>query len=129
LEEAKILREKIDARLASNPGLNLIVLGDFNDAPDSQPIKTVLGRGNRSLVDTRPAERTGNNQAPPTGRAITWTHFYAKEDVYSRMDYILLSRSMAREWEAAETYIPTLPNWGMASDHRPLVATFISENK
>jgi endonuclease/exonuclease/phosphatase family metal-dependent hydrolase len=133
LEEAKILREKIDSLLAAKPNLNLIVLGDFNDLHDSQPVKTILGRGRKALVDTRPAERNGDR--PPAfdhrlaARAITWTHFYAKEDLYSRMDYICLSPGMAREWEPDETYVLAFPDWGVASDHRPLVATFANEDK
>ena len=35
LEEAKLLREKVDACLAANPNANLVVLGDFNDTKDS----------------------------------------------------------------------------------------------
>lgn len=35
---------------------------------------------------------------------------------------------MAREWVPAESYIVTIPNWGLASDHRPLVATFRAED-
>jgi endonuclease/exonuclease/phosphatase (EEP) superfamily protein YafD len=31
---------------------------------------------------------------------------------------------MAREWLPAETYVLTLPDWGVGSDHRPLVAAF-----
>ena len=133
LAEAKLFREKIDARLAANPDLNLIVLGDFNDAPDSEPIKMILGRGSRGLVDTRPAEQrgeggseTGNQNA---SGAVTWTQAYAKEDVYSRMDYILLSRGMAREWNPTGTYVLASPGWGTASDHRPLVATFVGEDR
>jgi endonuclease/exonuclease/phosphatase family metal-dependent hydrolase len=30
-QEARLLREKIDARLASDSEANLVVLGDFND--------------------------------------------------------------------------------------------------
>jgi endonuclease/exonuclease/phosphatase family metal-dependent hydrolase len=133
LEEAKVLREKVDALLAAKPNLKLIVLGDFNDTHDSAPIRTIIGRGNRALTDTRPAERDGGLE--PSGgkraaeRAITWTEFFAKEDVYTRMDYIFLSRGMAREWEPAETYIFTRPDWGVASDHRPLVATFVAEDR
>ncbi len=36
---------------------------------------------------------------------------------------------MAREWIAPETYVLNQPNWGLASDHRPLVATFEAEDK
>jgi endonuclease/exonuclease/phosphatase family metal-dependent hydrolase len=133
LEEAKVLREKIDALLRANPNLNLIVLGDFNDTHDSDTIKTIVGRGNRGLIDTRPAEQDSPGVAGAGARSatrnITWTEFYAKQDVYTRMDYIFLSRGMAREWDAADTYILTRPDWGKASDHRPLVATFVAEEK
>ncbi len=128
LEEAKILRDWIDARLRTEPNLNLVVLGDLNDLRDSAPIKTILSRGRKALVDTRPAERNGG-RAPPSGprsaaREITWTHFYAKEDTYSRIDYIFLSHNMARSWAARESYVLALPDWGLASDHRPIVAAF-----
>jgi endonuclease/exonuclease/phosphatase family metal-dependent hydrolase len=133
LEEAKLLREKIDARLAANPNANLVVLGDFNDGKDSPSTKAVIGRGKHKLVDTRPAERNGDN-APSTNpawepRNVTWTHYYGKEDTYSRIDFLLISPGLAREWIANETYVLTLPNWGVGSDHRPLVATFEAEDK
>jgi endonuclease/exonuclease/phosphatase family metal-dependent hydrolase len=131
LEEAKILREKIDAHFAANPDVNLIVLGDFNDLRDSHPIRAIIGRGKKGLIDTRPAERNGDNQPQSDrrlgSRSIAWTHFYSQEDTYSRIDYILLSRGMARYWDSAGTYVLALPNWGAGSDHRPLVATFQAE--
>ncbi len=51
-----------------------------------------------------------------------------KEDTYSRIDYILISPGMAREWVTNETYVLTLPNWGVGSDHRPILATFEAED-
>ena len=124
-EEAKILRERIDALFATNANINLVVLGDFNDSKDTRTIKEIIGRGRHKLVDTRPAERNGD--APP--RDITWTQYYAVEDSYARFDYILLSPGMTREWVRKETYIVTVPNWGAGSDHRSLVATFETEEK
>ncbi|HEX3797226.1 MAG TPA: endonuclease/exonuclease/phosphatase family protein [Verrucomicrobiae bacterium] len=128
LEEAKILRQKIDDILAANPNTSLIVLGDLNDTHDSPAIRAIIGRGKTGLVDTRPAEHNGDAEPAANHRLnernITWTDFYAKEDLYSRIDYILLSHAFARDWNPAETAILALPNWGIASDHRPLVATF-----
>jgi endonuclease/exonuclease/phosphatase family metal-dependent hydrolase len=133
LEEARLLREMVDARLAANPSANLIVLGDFNDTKDSPSTKAVIGRGKHKLVDTRPAERNGDNvptQNPAwEPRNVTWTHYYGKEDTYSRIDFLLISPGLAREWVTNETYVLTLPNWGVGSDHRPLVATFEAEDK
>jgi endonuclease/exonuclease/phosphatase family metal-dependent hydrolase len=127
-EEATALRRVIDARLAGDPEQKLVVLGDFNDVKDSKPLRTILGRGRTRLFDTRPAERNGDDPAQAgnghESRNITWTHYYAAEDVYSRIDYILLSQGMERHWLSAETYVLSSPNWGLASDHRPLVAGF-----
>jgi endonuclease/exonuclease/phosphatase family metal-dependent hydrolase len=133
LEEAKLLREKVDARLAANPNANLLVLGDFNDGKDSPSTKVVIGRGKQKLVDTRPAERNGDNvpNSNPAWepRNVTWTYYYGREDLYSRIDFILLSPGLAREWVTNETYVLTVPNWGVGSDHRPIVATFEAEDK
>jgi len=127
-EEARILREKIDKVLSADANANLIVLGDLNDVKDSPSTKLVIGRGKRGLVDTRPFERNGDRQPNPDPRyeprRITWTYFYGKEDSYSRIDYILISKGMAREWDVSGTYVQTIPDWGVASDHRPLVARF-----
>jgi endonuclease/exonuclease/phosphatase family metal-dependent hydrolase len=129
-EEARVLRDLIDADLAANPQMNLAVAGDFNDTKDSAPLKHVIGRGRFKLVDTRPAERNGATGDPSDGRrTVTWTDYYGKEDSYSRIDYILLSPGMAREWLPGETFVLAAPDWGIASDHRPIVAGFEAAEK
>jgi endonuclease/exonuclease/phosphatase family metal-dependent hydrolase len=132
-QEALLLREKIDARLAANPNANLIVLGDLNNPHDSKSTRAVIGRGRHALIDARPAERNGDNQPNPNPRYeprhVTWTYHYGKEDSYQRIDYILFSRAMAREWNKDETYVVALPNWGIGSDHRPVVAGFSAEDR
>ena len=133
-EEAAVLREKIDAILTKHPNANLIVAGDLNDVRDSKPLRTIIAAGRKNaLHDTRPAEPNGDDQPNPNPRypapQITWTHYYGKEDAYRRIDYILLSKGMAREWVSNETFVLKLPNWGVGSDHRPIVATFVAEEK
>ena len=134
-EEALVLRRIVDARLAANPDERLVVLGDFNDTQDSRAIKSILGRGRTGLFDTRPAERTGPGTgpqatgAPTQARRKTWTDFYAKEDSFSRIDYIFLSHGLERDWRSEETYVLNLPDWGTASDHRPLVAGFMAQER
>jgi endonuclease/exonuclease/phosphatase family metal-dependent hydrolase len=133
LQEALILREKIDAVLKRNPRANVVVLGDLNDVKDSRPVRAVLGRYQNALLDARPAERNGDTELSPNPRWdapwITWTYFYGKEDEYSRIDYILFSPGMAPEWVREGTYVLALPNWGVASDHRPIVAAFLAQDK
>jgi endonuclease/exonuclease/phosphatase family metal-dependent hydrolase len=128
LGEAKVLRGIIDARLAKDPNARLVVLGDFNDEKDSAPAKEIIGLGKFKLTDTRPAERNGDNAPgePPYFelRNVAWTYFYGKNDTYARMDYILLSPAMKKFWNPDETFIPAIPNWGVGSDHRPIVASF-----
>jgi endonuclease/exonuclease/phosphatase family metal-dependent hydrolase len=132
-QEAILLREKIDARLNGGRDVNLVVLGDMNDVRDAKSTRAVIGRGRNALVDVRPAERNGDNLPNPIPRYdprnITWTHFYGKEDSYSRVDYILLSPAMAREWLKDETYVFTASNWGLGSDHRPIIAGFRAEDR
>ena len=128
LAEAKVLRGIVTARLTANPQAKIIVLGDFNDVKNSESTKALIGRGKLKLTDTRPAERNGDNLPNPISRYeprnVTWTHYYGVEDSYSRIDYILISPAMKQFWAPSETYIPTIPNWGIGSDHRPIVAGF-----
>lgn len=133
-EEGRILRDIVDKHLAEKPDANIVVLGDFNDTYNTKAIKEVVGVGKTKLVDTRPAEQNGDNLPNPSNpryspRNETWTHYYGVEDSYSRIDYIMLSPGMAKEWVKEQTYIPVIANWGQASDHRPVLATFEATNK
>jgi endonuclease/exonuclease/phosphatase family metal-dependent hydrolase len=128
LGEGRVLRGIIDDHFKANPNAKLIILGDFNDTKDSDAIKAIIGRGKFKLADTRPTERNGDNAFTENiyhePRDVTWTYFYGLDDTYSRIDYILLSPAMARGWVTNETYALTIPNWGIGSDHRPIIATF-----
>jgi len=132
-QEGLVLREKIDARLRAAPNAHLVVVGDLNDVKDSKSTLAVIGKGKSALIDTRPAEKNGDHllSANPrfSPRNISWTHFYGKEDTYSRLDYILVSREMARVWDPVGTYVLAAPDWGLASDHRPIIASFALEDR
>lgn len=127
-EEAVELRRVIDSCLENDPARKLVVLGDLNDLKDSKPVRAILGRGHNRLFDTRPAEQNGDDPAAAGKghelRNVAWTHYYAKDDVYSRIDYILLSPAMKAHWLSGGSYVLSMPNWGLASDHRPVVAAF-----
>jgi endonuclease/exonuclease/phosphatase family metal-dependent hydrolase len=133
LQEARLLRGIVDARLTASPTAKIIVLGDFNDTKNTPSTKEIIGRGKFKLADTRPAERNGDN-APNENpryepRNICWTHYYGVEDSFARIDYLLISPGMERFWVPGQTYIPTIANWGVGSDHRPIVATFDTDAK
>lgn len=124
LEEATLLREKIDEHFQRDPKANLIVLGDFNDGVGTRVYSTILGKGRNRLFDTRPHELNGDSLPNPKPRyeprRIVWTHFYAKEELYSRIDMILLSTSLKKFFVPEQSYVLALKNWGAASDHRPV---------
>jgi endonuclease/exonuclease/phosphatase family metal-dependent hydrolase len=123
-QEALLLRRLVDERLRADPNLNLVVLGDFNDLKSAATLRILRGRGKLALVDPAPPEmgespngfRPGNRPRP-----INWTHYFARDDTYSRVDYILLSSGAARELDPAGTYVLAMADWGIASDHRPVV--------
>ena len=127
-EEAILLREKIDEFFKRSPRGNLIVLGDLNDGIATKTVRTVVGRGKTRLFDTRPAERNGDMLPNPNPhyepRRIVWTHYFGKEETYSRIDYILTSPSLRDNFHAEKSFIVSLPDWGAGSDHRPLCAEF-----
>jgi endonuclease/exonuclease/phosphatase family metal-dependent hydrolase len=90
LGEARLLRAKIDARLAKGAEAKIIVLGDFNDTEDSAVVQTIRGAGGGELFDTQPAEEGGNNKdakarsigVPGPGVAAqgpAWTTFYEEK--------------------------------------------------
>lgn len=131
-QEARVLRNHVERRLREQPGANVLVCGDFNDTRDSRAIRILVGAGsNLPLTDTRPAERIPGAPASAgrSRREVTWTHFYAKEDTYSRFDYVLLSPGMTREWRREGSYLPVAADWGEASDHRPVVTEFQPEDR
>lgn len=123
-EEATLLREKIDAHFQKTGNAHLVVLGDFNDGIGTRTYSTLIGRGKTKLFDTAPFERNGDSLPNPNPRydprRILWTHFYAKEETYSRIDYILLSPSLRSSFRPEQSYVLAQQDWGAGSDHRPV---------
>ena len=130
LEEAKLVRKKLDEILKKNMEADFILMGDLNDNFYSRPVRTLIGnqKGQSRLMDTRPIEPIGDTL--PSGRtrgkyrSVAWTHFYSSEDSYSRLDYILCSPGMRDQFLPEQTAVIVVPNWGHGSDHRPIKAGF-----
>ncbi len=119
--EAHLLRRYVVDILKEEPGVNLLVFGDFNDTREQASIREIQGRaGSEGYLRTiRAADAFG----------LHWTYYWEEADVYSRFDYLFASRGLAPEvlWERA--YIPHHPDWMTGSDHRPLVALIHPENR
>jgi endonuclease/exonuclease/phosphatase family metal-dependent hydrolase len=124
LEEAKLLRAKIDARLAINADAKLIVLGDFNDMEDSATLQTIRGTGAGELFDPRPTDAGSGADARLITQEAAWTTFSEERNRYERIDYLLINQSLRADWLAVESHVLAMPDWRIASDHRPVVAAF-----
>ena len=134
LEEARALRRLVVKRLNANPDENLLVVGDLNDTPNTDPIKDLIGRRAPRLVDLRPVEQNGDQAPNPANqnygpRRVAWTHFYRAKDEYTRLDYQMASKGMVKELDRSGSRVQVMADWGTASDHRPVVARFFAEDR
>lgn len=112
--EAHLLRRKIDDILRAGPETPLLLFGDFNDSRDSPSLRSIRGiRANgRYLTELPCADDRGER----------WTYHFPEADAYSRIDFLLASRSLRPAIADADCRIPSDRAWRLASDHRPLAA-------
>ena len=111
--EARLLNKNVRRMLARNPDLNLVVVGDMNDNITSAPLRELIGNP-PNLFDLRPQDSVGD----------LWTHFWAYQESYERLDYILVSEGMKPEVVTEKCRVVRDPLTLLASDHRPVLAVF-----
>ncbi len=114
LEEARLLRSHIGKVLKNDPRSNLIVMGDFNDTPESEAIRTIVGVSPFALFDLMPVDSKGGHD----------THYWKFRDLYSRIDYLITSPGLSNEYAEDSAHIADVPEWNDASDHRAIYARF-----
>lgn len=110
-QEAGAVRDLILARYPDAKKGRYILAGDWNDTRNSKPIRTLLKRGEREL---------GELIAAADSRGETWTHFYRREEIYSRIDYLLVSPALLPLVENGRATVADGPGVREASDHRPV---------
>lgn len=113
--EAFLVRKHVTAILADSPDTNLMIYGDFNDTKQSSTFDMVRGAG--------PIPHMVSDLRLKDSRGEVWTHFWGQEDVYSRIDYVLVSRGMRGETIHSKSRVIDHPQTAIASDHRPLLVT------
>ncbi len=119
LHEAQLLRAHIGKALKDHPDRNLLVAGDFNDTPDSAPLRTIIGEPPFALV-MLPAT---------TARGYSGTHLWRARREWSRIDYLIASPGLAREHITGTARVGDHPASEKASDHRPVWADFIAADR
>jgi endonuclease/exonuclease/phosphatase family metal-dependent hydrolase len=90
----------------------VVLVGDLNDSPRSKPVKALLKRGEVHLFELLPASDS---------RDDSWTHFYRKEETYSRVDYILVSPALLPHVVGDRATVVDAAEVRRASDHRPVL--------
>jgi endonuclease/exonuclease/phosphatase family metal-dependent hydrolase len=113
IHEAHLLRRHVDSILAADGDARLVVYGDFNDTRPTKAFKAVTGNYNDpGYLTAIPAKDS---------RGHAWTHHWSFHDIYSRIDFVTVSRGLRPDVDFRASYIVDDPEWDAASDHRPLV--------
>ncbi len=114
--EGAMLRKRLDELLTTDRRMPILVFGDFNDTKDSPTLRAVLRTEDDDLrlhaLDL--SDSSGDR----------WTYHYDPSDEYSRIDFLLASNAMLPMLDVDESGIYSGKDWMLASDHRPLYATF-----
>ncbi len=111
INEAKAGAQILEEQFAKDSNAWIIVLGDFNDGPNSKSVKTFL---NIPGVPLKRVPVLDNKK-----RKYTW---YGKGKYYSpsTLDHILVSLPIAEKINAKKSGVFNDKNAEQASDHRPL---------
>jgi endonuclease/exonuclease/phosphatase family metal-dependent hydrolase len=116
IAEAQHVRRYIDGIFAVDHAVALVAYGDFNDTIQSLSTRTICGT-------YRTAGYLHHVHAKDS-RGEAWTYRYAKEDAYSRIDFVTVSAALRKSANRGESRIIDDPGWAAASDHRPVLVRF-----
>jgi endonuclease/exonuclease/phosphatase family metal-dependent hydrolase len=112
LAEAQRSRAIADDLTAANPDLGVIILGDFNDLPDSAPVEAVQG----------PASALYEDVAVHVPSADRWTFDFMGQ--LELIDHQMANDVMRLHLDTKEVVIRHATDAGNASDHAPMMATY-----
>ncbi len=116
IHEARLLRRHVDSILRTDTEARLVIYGDLNDTRATPAIKTITGKYNDpNYLTAIPAKDS---------RLTAWTHHWASHDIYSRIDYIMVTRALRHDVDFPAAKIIDDEGWDKASDHRPILAIF-----
>lgn len=112
--EAVAVRDRVLAVFPEPATARFLIVGDFNDGRSSRPACALMERGEKEIARWLPAADS---------RGHVWTHFFRKDDSYSRVDHVLVSPGLWPRIQGTAGRIHDSTETGAASDHRPLVLT------
>lgn len=112
--EAEAVRDLVLSRYPDPAQARFIVCGDWNDTRGTRPIRALLKRGDTTIGELIPTFDS---------RGETWTHYFRREDTYSRIDYLMVSPALKPRVEGAAGKIHDGPGALQGSDHRAVFLT------
>ena len=114
-KEARVIRDYIRAKYPPYKDPNYVVLGDFNDHKNSAPLRRFLQVNNSTLTQmVQCRDQEGH----------FWTHYWDKQDSYSRFDYLLASPELFKKLVPDSARIGGFHLCLLGSDHRIVFADF-----
>jgi endonuclease/exonuclease/phosphatase family metal-dependent hydrolase len=111
--EAETVRDLILTRFPDPAAAKFLVCGDWNDTRGTRGVRALQKRGETVIGELLPATDT---------RGEAWTHYFRREDLYSRIDYLMVSPALKPFVLDGRARIFDGPATVDASDHRPVVA-------
>ena len=109
LLEAESFRNRIIQRLDQADIEHYIIAGDFNDNPNTSPMKRFYKKGKKII---------GEHLIGKDSRGESWTHFYNKEKVYSTVDGFVISSNLMSSVRGGFASIVDGTDFYQGSDHR-----------
>jgi endonuclease/exonuclease/phosphatase family metal-dependent hydrolase len=112
-KEARLIRDYLRALLQQDPQRRVLMMGDLNDAVNSQAYARITTVAGLTMMEEVPVQ---------DGSGECWTFFYEKIRQYQQIDYVFVSPALLAEGA------PSLRAWIVggsdvlvASDHRPIM--------
>ncbi len=116
--EAEACRDRIIERTFDMNITNFVIAGDFNDHPESAPLRRFYNRGELTIGALVPIADS---------REESWTHYYKREEVYSMVDGFIVSALLFPRIENMHGHINDTPGTLEGSDHRMVYLDIITE--
>lgn len=114
LAEAQHTRSIANTIAATDPTTAIVVLGDYNDTPDSPAVAAVAGLSPDAYTDA-PSVMTPQQDA--------WSYLYQGQE--QLIDHQMANPLLSAMREATSVTIPHDADTDAASDHAPIAATYL----
>ena len=114
-KEARSIRDYIRSKYPPYKDPAYVVLGDFNDHKNSAPLRRFLQVNNSELTKMIQCQDKEGH---------FWTHYWDKQDTYSRFDYLLASPVLYKKLVPDSAKVGGFHLCLHGSDHRIVYADF-----